>query len=127
MLWRLNQYWARRIWRTARNESHDLSPPASRAALTVTGIDDSRHHNSCDQRRHITRHSKRHGDDIVTKGYTEILQRGQGYLSPPLSILIAGKNQAALGMLDLAQGLGWAGTLPLLPNRGRHLTRFWRP
>jgi hypothetical protein len=30
-------------------------------------------------------------------------------------------------MLDLAQGLGWAGTLPLLPNQGRHLTRFWRP
>ena len=100
--------------------------------MTVPGIDESRHHNSCDQRRHITRHSKRHGDDIVTKGYTEILQRGQGYLSPPLSILIAGKSQAALGMLDLAQGLGWAGTLPLLPNRGATphpilaaLTEWW--
>jgi hypothetical protein len=88
--------------------SHDLGPPARRAALTVTGIDEGRHHNSCDQRRDITRHSKRHGDDIVTKGYTEILKRGQGYLSPPLSILSPGKikpHWACLISLKALDGL----------------------
>ena len=32
-----------------------------------------------------------------------------------------------LGIIDLAQGAGWAGLLALLPDRGRHLARFWRP
>ena len=32
-----------------------------------------------------------------------------------------------LGIIDLAQGAGWAGLLSLLPDRGRHLARFWRP